>query len=122
MICKLQAACNKYFRAIYYLDNRCNVTHLLKENKVLTANQVYNLEVAKSMFRANNNILPSPLQDVFYRNRRGNFPIRYSTSDFMMKSISHAGPKIWKSLTHECQNALSKQEFKSKTKAFLLNE
>ena len=120
LLCKLQAICNKFFRVIYHLDDRDSVSNLLKENSILRINQIYDLEVGKLMYRASTNTLPNSLQDVFYRTRRGNFPIRYSPNLTMKKSISHAGPKIWKCLTDDCRTAVSKKEFKARTKAFLL--
>ena len=83
--------------------------------------QIRDLEVAKVMYRANTNILPSPLQDMLCRNRRGNFPVRYSTNERMMKNISHAGPRIWQNLTNECKEAVTKTDFRNKVKALLLN-
>ena len=74
------------------------------------------------MYRASTNVLPSPLQEVFYRTRRGNFPVRYSTNIKMSKNVSHAGPKIWKNLPNDCKQAITDKEFKKKTKAFLLNK
>ena len=38
----------------------------------------------------------------------------------MMKNISHTGPKIWKRLPSDCKQAASKDEFKVKTKEFIL--
>ena len=121
LLSKLQATCNKFFRAIYYLDNRDSVSNLLKENNVLSINQVYDLEMAKLMYRASICVLPDSLQNVFYHNHRGSFPIRYSTNETMMKSISHAGPKIWRQLSDDCKGATSIDEFKARTKVFLLN-
>ena len=121
ILSKLQAVCNKFFRAIYYLDNKDSVSKLLKENEVLRMNQIYDLEVGKVMHRASTNVLPESLKDVFYQTRRGNFPIRYSANVTMMKNISHAGPRIWNRLSDDCKKAASSDEFKTKTKAFLLN-
>ena len=47
LLCKLQAVCNKFFRAIYYMDDRDSVTELIRENHVLNMHQIYDLEVAK---------------------------------------------------------------------------
>ena len=121
LLAKLQAVCNKFFRTIYHLDNRASVTNLFKENNVLTTYQVYDFEIAKVMHRASIGVLPEALQSLFYRSRRGSFPIRYSTNQFMKKNISHAGPKIWQSLPANCKDAASKNEFKCRAKTFLLN-
>ena len=73
------------------------------------------------MHRAHNNVLPETLQDVFFRNRRGSFPIRYSTNEAMKRNISHAGPKIWHNLADNCKEVSSKNVFKTRAKAYLLN-
>ena len=43
---KIQACANKFLRVIFFLKPRDSVRNIMKENKLLSINQIYHLEVA----------------------------------------------------------------------------
>ena len=46
---KIQACANKFLRIIFFLKPRDSVREIMKENKLFSVNQIYNLELAKLM-------------------------------------------------------------------------
>ena len=62
---KIQACANKFLRLIYYLKPRDSVREIMKENKFLSVNQIYNIELAKIMQKNALGSLPTPLKLVF---------------------------------------------------------
>ena len=49
---RLQAVCNKFFRLIYNLDRMTSVRAILKNDKILNINQLYDFTVGKIMHKA----------------------------------------------------------------------
>ena len=58
---RLQAVCNKFFRAIYNLGRMDSVRSILRYDQVLNISQLYDFNTAQFMHKAKNRELPSPL-------------------------------------------------------------
>ena len=67
---KIQACANKFLRIIFHLKSRDSVRDLMKENKLLSVNQIYHLEVAKVMQKYSLKTIPAPFFDIFERQIR----------------------------------------------------
>ena len=107
---KIQACANKFLRIIFYLKPRDSVRDIMKENKLLSVNQIYHLEVAKLMQKYALRNIPLPFIDIFddqtqtSRTRtRSNSSIipGPSTTQKCAQSIRCVGPKIWNSLPND---------------------
>ena len=122
---RLQAVCNKFFRLIYNLDRMTSVRAILKNDKILNINQLYDFTVGKIMHKAKNNELPKPLQNIFetdpelynyfFRTRR----TRLKQSE---KSIYVTGPRLWNSFPNSCIQESSFSTFKTKLQHHILNK
>ena len=62
---KIQACANKFLRIIFFLKPRDSVREIMKENKLFSVNQIYNLELAKLMQKHALGTLPAPFSDMF---------------------------------------------------------
>ena len=60
---RLQAVCNKFFRAMYYLDRDQSVRSYLKSHNVLNIFQNYDYQVGQIMHKAINGNLPNVLRN-----------------------------------------------------------
>ena len=120
---RLQAVCNKFFRLIYNLDSRESVRGLMRENKIMNINQLYNYSIAKTMHRAMQNTLPAPLQKKFQINPANDNlfkvnPCRIKRTEI---SILQAGPKIWNSLPIPLLIETEYKKFQSSMKSHVIN-
>ena len=59
---KIQACANNFLRLIFHLKPRDSVRALMKENNLLSVNQIYHLEIAKLMQLSD---IPSPFSEIF---------------------------------------------------------
>ena len=101
---KIQACANKFLRIIYFLKPRESVRSVMKENNLLSVNQIYHLEVSKLMQKYTLKTIPSPFYNIFQRQIRTSststrigttiVQATYSTSK-CAQSIRCTGPKIW---------------------------
>ena len=122
---RLQAICNKFFRAIYNLDRMDSVRSILKNDHVLNISQLYDFNVAKLMHKAKHNELPSPLQNIFETDPDLNnyfFQTRRCRLKQTEKSIYETGPRIWNNLPNSCIQETSFKPFKTKVKQYILNK
>ena len=104
---KIQACANKFLRIIFHLKSRDSVRDLMKENKLLSVNQIYHLEVAKVMQKYSLKTIPAPFFDIFERQirtsqtrtRSGSTVVRApSSTQKCAQSIRCIGPQIWNAL------------------------
>ena len=101
---KIQACANKFLRMIYFMKRRDSVKSLMSENKILSNNQIYHLEVAKIMQRVTLNSIPAPFIDIFKNQTRPSRMVTRCSSRYFQlstvfqkckQSISYNGPFIW---------------------------
>ena len=62
---KIQACANNFLRLIFHLKPRDSVRALMKENNLLSVNQIYHLEIAKLMQKHALSDIPSPFSEIF---------------------------------------------------------
>ena len=107
---KIQACANKFLRMIFYLKPRDSVRNLMKENKLLSVNQIYHFETAKLMHRFTISSIPKPLHDIFVsQTRPSNTGTRGASSILpppsrtvkCTQTIRSSAPKIWNDLPKE---------------------
>ena len=115
----------------------------MKENNLLSVNQIYHLEVSKVMQKLALKSIPAPFYDIFKKLTRTSSTTTRSGATIIPGSSSTAkcaqsirctGPKIWNKIPREIrftllndsnsdnQNATRLKPFTSKMKAFVLNE
>ncbi len=104
---KIQACANKFLRLIFHLKPRDSVRSLMKENNLLSVNQIYHLEVAKLMQKYALKTIPSPFLSIFENQIRtlqrstrsgSSIAIAPSATAKCAQSIRCVGPKIWNAL------------------------
>ena len=107
---KIQACTNKFLRMIYFMKRRDSVKSLMKENGMLSVNQIFHLETAKIMQRVSLGAIPVPFIDIFRnQTRTATMVTRYSSNFFQSytsfqkckQSISYTGPYIWNGIPVE---------------------
>ena len=107
---KIQACANKFLRMIFYLKPCDNVRDLMKENKLLSVNQIYHFEIAKLMHKFTLSSIPKPLHDIFVsQTRPSNTSTRGASSVIpppsktvkCTQTIRSSAPKIWNDLPKE---------------------
>lgn len=107
---KIQACANKFLRIIFFLKPRDSVREIMKENKLLSVNQIFNTELAKLMQQQALGTLPDPFTAIFQSQTRQTqiqsraathimqAPTRFTKCE---QAIRCSGPKIWNSLPND---------------------
>ena len=142
---KIQACSNKFLRLIFHLKPRDSVRSLMKENKLLSVNQIYHVEVSKIMQRHALGDIPSPFTDMLkgqirlteMRTRSDNIIVQgASRTNKYAQSIRCSGPLIFNNIPshvkYHCDQSsenvivtnypLSFPAFKCKMKQFALSD
>ena len=142
---KIQACSNKFLRLIFHLKPRDSVRSLMKENKLLSVNQIYHVEVAKIMQKHALGDILSPFMDILQgqirltemRTRSDNVIVQgASRTNKYAQSIRCSGPFVFNSIPshikyHCAQSSdrvvitnypISFPAFKSKMKQFALTD
>ena len=96
---------NRAIRCILFLDNRETCTEFFAKNNILHIQDLFKLEVAKFMFRYNNNLLPTNFDNYFIKSNKihshntrfslHNFQIPNKKSNKGLQSLGYLGAKIW---------------------------
>ena len=107
---KIQACSNKFLRIIFFLKPRDSVRELMKEHKLLSVQQIFNVELAKVMQKQTLGTLPAALSSIFIEQTRltqiqsrsatqvSQPPTRFIKCE---QSIRCTGPKVWNSLPND---------------------
>ena len=104
---KIQACANKFLRMIYYMKRRESVKPLMIDNKILSTNQIYYLEVAKVMKRVNLGLIPAPFIDILQNQVRTSTMVtrraslyyqRFTALEKCKQAISYSGPFVWNTI------------------------
>ena len=121
---RLQAVCNKYFRLIYNLDRTESVRCILKNDNILTVNQLYDYNISQIMYKAKLNELPVPLQRNFNIGiiRPCLFSVNKTRILQTQKSIYQAGPRVWNTLPHNITIESNATTFKASLKKHILGK
>ena len=116
----MQAALNKFFRLIYYMDRDESVRQILKSHSILNVYQNYDFHVSLALHKAITNELPIPLQRVLTTSNPFFF-FKIPRLKQTEKSISFSGPKLWNKLPVESITESNFGTFKSELKKHILN-
>ena len=101
---KIQACANKFLRIIFYLKPRDSVREIMKENNLLSVNQIFNLEVSKLMQKVALGTATPAFLTLFRNQKKKNEINSKSITNFTQgvpgstkcgQSISFLGPQIW---------------------------
>ena len=65
---RLECTANKFIKIIYNINHRAPVNDVMKSNKLLTIQQLANLEIASFMHKDENGNLPSAFCNFFDQN------------------------------------------------------
>ena len=107
------------------LGNIKNI-ELFKSCEILTIADIYQLELAKLMYKASRNLLPKALNDAFIRPRhprQKQFLIPFVKSKYGERSLKYSGPKLWDSLNPQLKDeSLSYKSFSKQMKTRLLDK
>ena len=113
---KIQACVNKFFRMIFFLKPRDSTQGVMKDNNILSVNQIYHFEMAKIIQRLALNGAPEAIQSIFEQHSRlvdvnlrsGSIylPALFST-DKGQQCITFTGPNIWNSLPIQIKKDVS---------------
>ena len=101
---KIQACSNKFLRMIFFMGWRDSVRPLMKEQHLLSVNQIYQSEIGKVMQRVVLGSSPKSFIDMFDLQRKRCDVRTRSSSDYIrsffskkrcQQSICYEGPVIW---------------------------
>ena len=101
---KIQACANKFIRMVFFKKPWESVRELLKEQNILSVNQIYNVEILKLMQRVHLGDAPDSISSIFDTQRREvnvqtrSHSLFFQSSTISAKakqSISFVGPLIW---------------------------
>ena len=65
---KIQRIVNKFIRMIFGLHHRASVTNIMKDNGIMTIDQINKLELFSFMYKYAKNLLPSCFFNLFQHN------------------------------------------------------
>ena len=119
----------KSLRIINKAQYNAHTNSLFHIMKILKIDELYELQVAKTMYRNNISKLPQPLQKLFtphtqmhnYNTRNKDNPlVPLHRLAIDQNSIARMGPLIWTEIPKEVKNSLSLNTLKFKFKKKLL--
>ena len=97
---------------------------LFKSCNILTLDDIFNLELAKFMFKARNNSLPEKLNNIFIRTRhprQKDFLVPLTNSKWGETALQYCGPKLWETIDTELRpKNISIKTFAKTYKKYLL--
>lgn len=104
---KIQACANKFLRVIFFLKPRDSVREIMKENNILSVNQIFHLEVSKIMQKVALGTATPAFLSLFGNQKKTNEIMSKAITNFTQgvpgstkcgQSISFLGPSVWNSL------------------------
>ena len=116
---KIQACANKFLRMIFYLKRRESVKNIMAENKILSVNQIFHLEIAKTMQTLGLKTIPSPFMEMFNTQVRTTTMVSRSSSDYFplftkhskcQQSIRYIGPLVWNDVPESVKLSLGEAD------------
>ena len=93
---------------------------MMLDNKILSVNQIFSLEISKLMQRVAIGYIPSPFTDIFQNQERLSSITTRSSSDYYQpfmsakkcqQSISYTGPLIWGSIPSVVKAPLNETDY-----------
>ena len=122
---------NKAMRCIYFCAPRDHIEKFLVKNNILNVNDMFNMEVAKFMYKYVHGNLPVNFKNYFTKiSSVHDHETRAASSNFFqhhvnktkgMRGLSYLGVKIWSEIPGSIKDSKSISEFINKYKKFLLD-
>ena len=104
---------------IFYLKRRESVKNIMAENKILSVNQIFHLEIAKTMQTLGLKTIPSPFMEMFNTQVRTTTMVSRSSSDYFplftkhskcQQSIRYIGPLVWNDVPESVKLSLGEAD------------
>ena len=132
---------NKYLNKLIVLQKKAirivnNVGYnehtgpIFKSLRILKLRDLYQLNVARFMYKFTRHLLPSPLSNYFQMYRHHSYGTRQRDNpqapkhrlSITTKSILNMGPKIWQMIPEELKNSQTLNRFKANFKFYILKQ
>ena len=106
MINKFQCAVNKLMCSIFNVSKRQTVSHIIKDNNILTVCQIRDLEIATFVYKFMNKLLPLPFDHFFKtvfkitkntRPQSSHNPL-FCRVHVTKQAVNYKGPFIWNNI------------------------
>ena len=110
----------KAVRTMNFMKKRDDPTLHSKQNNLLRLDESLKLSSAKIIWKANNHLLPPPVNSIF-SNRNGKFLTPFRRIDITQHCISFHGTQVWNRIPQKIRSAPSIASFKSSYKKYLLD-
>ena len=130
---KIQQAANKFIRMIFKLQARDNVGKVMKENNILSIEQINNLEVASFMFKYQKNKLPHSFNNFFQNNvftennkhntrSQSKFFSSFSRLNLTKQSFKYKGLVFWNKVPFNIKQSKSLRKFRNDLQMSLIQK
>ena len=128
LIKRLQQLCNRFLKNVFNVCNQ-NVQVFMRENKLLTIEQLLTKELNLFMFKQFHNSNPTAFNDLFItnkskyntRNKSNIVPTRCSTTICQQK-ISYRAPTYWINLPYDLKNKKTARSFSLNLRNYFLSD
>ena len=131
MINKLQCAGNKLMPFIFNVGKRQMVSHVMKNNSLLTISQIRDIEIATFVYKFMNKLLPLPFDHSFKtvfkitkntRSQSSLYP-SFCKVHITKQAMRYKGPLIWNDIPFNLrQDSKSLKSFRSAFTIFFLTK
>ena len=104
---------------------------LFKNLKCLKFDDIVYAKTANIMYKANNNNLPSNVQEIFMKvntihsystRQQSNLHVQATNTTLKQKCVSHIGTKIWNNLSQDLKHSRSVRTFQKNIKTSLIDK
>ena len=130
---KIQQIVNKFIRMIFVLHHRASVTNIMKDNGILTIDQINKLELCSFMYKYTKNLLPPCFFNLFQHNIVGNdsqistrsqskfFP-SFSRLNMTKQTLKYRCPILWNIVPHRLRESGSYKNFRKEFLKYLIEK
>ena len=132
---KMQACSNNLVRLIHSLPSRQSVRVVMKDNNLLSLNQIYHIEIAKLYHKLENGTIPECFKQLFENQNRATGVNTRSHSNYFQpfcrinltqQAFNVQGPKIWNAIPIDIKmdsngQCLEEVIFKKNIKEYAIN-
>lgn len=131
MIQKLQRCANKFIRLAFGLSYRSSITNVMKENQIMSLEQLLQFDISRCMYQYFNNLLPKIIMQTFDRHihirpdrisrSMSNVYPKYCRIHLTKQSFKYKGPLAWNKLSNSLKAIKSSKSFVQNLKKFVLS-
>ena len=101
----IQRSCDQFIKMALNIYDSSQLNTMMKEQKLLTIDQVLFVEIGFAMFKIHNNMFPTPINDFFTKpshqmttRSRRNFLLGKPRIELTRQSVNFRGIKIWNNI------------------------